>query len=133
MTEKKKVLVIDDERDFAVFIQAALQDNGFEARTVGNGEEASEVLEEYDPDLITLDLMMPGKSGIKFYRELKKRPRGKDLPVIIVTGVDRDSAGVISFRDFLRGKNVPPPEAYLEKPIDPETLIETVRRVIGES
>jgi len=75
------------------------------------------------PDLITLDISMPGKSGVKFYREMKVDDRWKHIPIIIITGVSED------FKKFSSSRQqVPPPEGYLSKPIEKEEILALVKK-----
>lgn len=75
------------------------------------------------PDLITLDISMPGKSGVKFYRDMKVDDRWKHIPIIIITGVSEDFKKFISSR-----QQVPPPEGYLSKPIEKEEILALVKK-----
>ena len=83
----KKVLVIDDEPHVVKYVTSLLQDNGYETCSASNGEEGMKVLQEEKPDLITLDLQMPGDTGTRFYRNLTKSKEFKDVPVIVVSGI----------------------------------------------
>jgi CheY-like chemotaxis protein len=115
---KKTVLIVDDEPDTCTYFSTVLGDHGFETVTAGNGAEGLACLEASMPDLITLDVTMPEKSGVRLYREIKAHERWKSIPVIIITGVADDFEKFISSR-----KSVPPPEGYLAKPIDVEKLL----------
>jgi len=70
--EDKTILVVDDEPDTVTFLQTTLQYAGFQVMTASNGEEALERVKEKKPDFISLDLVMPKKSGIRFLYELRK-------------------------------------------------------------
>lgn len=120
---KKKILVVDDEQDIRTYLSTLLRDQGYETLMAKDGEEAWKQMESSPPDLITLDISMPEKSGIKFYREMKADDRWKRIPIIIVTGVSED------FRKFISTRHqVPPPEGYLSKPIDREEILELVKK-----
>ena len=124
MADKKTVLVIDDEPDTLTFLTTLLEDNGFATVTAADGEQATARLQEMRPDLITLDITMPEKSGVRFYREMKENEATKDVPIIIVTGVADDFERFISTR-----RKVPPPEGYVGKPIDQAKLIELANKL----
>lgn len=111
--DKKTVLVVDDEPDTVAFLTTLLEDNGFATLSAGDGAQARALLEERLPDLISLDVTMPEKSGVRLYRELREDERLKGIPIIIVTGVSGDFEKFISSR-----KHVPPPDGYVPKPID---------------
>ncbi|MGC8763774.1 MAG: response regulator [Acidobacteriota bacterium] len=86
----KYVLVVDDEEDVAYFLVTALQDVGFQAESAGSVDEALARLEARAADLVSLDMVMPGKSGIVLFHELRKRPEWRRIPVLFVTGHARD-------------------------------------------
>ena len=128
----KKVLVVDDDPDVRVFNVAVLEENGYTPVVATNGEEGMKLIKKEKPDLVLLDVLMPRESGIRLYRDIKTNSSLKDIPVIMLSGIARKS--------FLRsqkaltqfgGKPVPEPEAYLEKPVEPEELAETIKKVLG--
>ena len=88
--KNKKILIVDDEQDIRAYLSTLFGDQGYETEAAGDGEEARKQMEAGAPDLITLDISMPEKSGIRFYREMKADERWKTIPVIIVTGVSED-------------------------------------------
>jgi CheY-like chemotaxis protein len=124
MSGKKKILIIDDEQDILTYLSTLLEDNGYATALAKDGEEALKQVEAAGPDLITLDISMPEKSGIKFYREIKAQDRWKQIPIVIVTGVSED------FRKFISTRHqVPPPEGYLSKPIHPEEILALIKKL----
>ena len=125
-TQKHRILVVEDEPDIARFICAVLSDEGHEVLAANNGVEASRSLTKYEPDLVTLDIVMPDKSGVRFYRELRSHATLATTPVIMVTGVRPEFRKFISTR-----RQVPPPEGYLPKPFTAEELLAMVRSVMG--
>ncbi len=121
-TTRKYVLIVDDEPDTCTYFSAILEDQGFETDLAYSGVGALLKLQERIPDLITLDVSMPEKSGVGFYREIKSSELWRHVPVIIITGVSDD------FRTFISSRGqVPPPEGYLSKPVNPEEFLEIVR------
>jgi len=125
-SKKKKILVVDDEPDVVTFISAVLEDAGYQTATAGDGVEAMNELKASTPDLITLDITMPNKSGVKFYREVKEDENWKSIPVIIITGVSGDFQKFISTR-----RQVPPPEGYISKPLGAPELLLLVSKLTG--
>ncbi len=121
--DKKTILVVDDEPDIRDFISTLLEDNGYATMTAVDGGEALDRVKEHRPDLITLDITMPEKSGVRFYREMKESDDWKDIPIIIITGISGDFEKFISTR-----KQVPPPEGYVAKPIEPKEILELVKK-----
>ncbi len=124
--DKKTVLVVDDEPDVVTFICTVLQDHGYEAISAEDGQQATDKVKEKRPDLISLDITMPEKSGVKFYREMKESDEYKDIPIVIVTGLAQDFKKFISSR-----RQVPAPEGYLSKPISKDDVIDAVKKLIG--
>ena len=90
---KKKILVVDDEKDVREFLKMALLEAGFEVVLAEDGNVALEKIKKEIPDLISLDLVMPHKSGAKLHRELSKHKEWSKIPVLIVTGHGRDDLG----------------------------------------
>jgi len=124
MASKKKILIVDDEKDILTYLSTLLQDNGYDTLLAKDGEEARRQVESHNPDLITLDISMPGKSGIKFYREMKEHEQWKQIPIIIITGISEDFKKFISTR-----KQIPPPEGYLGKPIEQKEILRLVQKL----
>jgi len=124
MASRKKILIVDDEEDIRTYLSTLLGDQGFETLLAKDGEEAWKQVEANSPDLITLDISMPEKSGIKFYREMKADDRWKKIPIIIVTGVSED------MRKFLSSRHqVPAPEGYLSKPVNREEILTLIQKL----
>ena len=123
---QKRILVVDDDPDARDFFVTVLEDNGYATVTARDGNEALERLEGGRPDLVTLDITMPEKSGVGVYRKLKEDVGSRDIPVIIITGVSDDFKHFISTR-----RQVPPPEGYLNKPVEADQLLEKVKALVG--
>ena len=102
-----------------------LNENGYETATASDGKEALQIAKNFKPDLVTLDVLMPQKSGIKCYRELKKDSELKNVPVIIITAVPR-------YKDLFNRDHASMPKVYafFEKPIDKNGLLEKVKEAI---
>jgi CheY-like chemotaxis protein len=123
----KKILIIDDEKDMQIYLGTLFRKAGYEAKTAENGEEGLSLAKSFGPDLITLDIMMPRKSGLKAYHELRTSPETKSIPVIVLTGLTKQE-------DFF-GDNLgdlPRPEAIVEKPIDRDKFLEKARNIVGD-
>jgi CheY-like chemotaxis protein len=122
----KTVLVVDDEQDIVRYFKTLLEDNGYRAITATDGVEAMEKIRTEHPDLVTLDITMPNKTGVTVYRDIKESDELKKTPVLIVTGVQPGYRHFISTR-----RQVPPPEGYLEKPVALDAVLAEVKRIIG--
>jgi CheY-like chemotaxis protein len=124
--EVKTVLVVDDDPDTMTYLTTVLEDNGFATVSAKNGAEALQMIGEAPPDLVTLDIAMPEKSGVAVYRALKESEQLKHIPVIITTGISEEFEKFISSR-----RKVPPPDAYLAKPVESEELVTTVKKLLA--
>jgi len=124
---KKTVLVVDDEADVRNFLKTALIEAGFEVVIACDGFEALEQLKKQVPDLISLDLVMPKKSGAKFHHELVKNSKWAKIPIIIVTGHARDDLG----KADLKNLTMSGPGIYLEKPVKPKNYIAAIKKLMG--
>jgi CheY-like chemotaxis protein len=131
MSEAKSILVVDDDADVREFLSTALEDAGFDVRCASDGDAALEAVKSQAPDLISLDLIMPGKSGIKFLYELRRNRGWSQIPVIIVTGHARDELGGKDLDDIMSGAVITATRSYLEKPVKPDTFVESVCRQLG--
>jgi len=90
--EKKKILIIDDEKDFAMMAKSSLEETGkYEVKIETESQEALDAVKKFGPDLILLDIMMPGTSGLKICKELKEKERFASIPVIILSGKEDES------------------------------------------
>ena len=82
-----KILVVDDDLKIQMVIRIMLEKNGYEVKCVSSGLEAFQELDSYNPDLIMLDVMMPGMDGYEVCRKLKANEKTKQIPVIMLTAL----------------------------------------------
>jgi CheY-like chemotaxis protein len=129
--EDRTVLVVDDEDDVREYFADILLDAGFNVVTAADGEEALEKVREKIPDFISLDLIMPRKSGIKFLYELRHNKEWANIPVVIVTAHANDKLGKQDFMDIFERKSFSGPKFYLEKPINEEAYVRLVCENVG--
>ena len=126
-SNQPSALVVEDERDYAELLAAILEDGGFAVDYAVDGLDALERVKAKKPDVITLDVQMPRKSGIQFYRELKSNPIFKEIPVVVVTGITKDDRDMETFvRTFLETEHLPLPDGFLEKPVDNDEFPKTI-------
>jgi CheY-like chemotaxis protein len=121
--EGYKILVVDDEPDICVFLSSILEDNGAEVLTASDGEEGLELARKEKPDLVTLDLSMPGMDGGKVFELMRKDAELADLKVCIVSGKPE-------LRKLIYERPVAPPEGYLDKPVEEESFLLNVRKIL---
>ena len=122
----KKIVIIDDEEDVLTYLGTLFKDNGYEVVSAMDGQEGLEKIKQFRPDLITLDIIMPNRSGVGLYRELKKDQELRNIPVIVLTGVTE-------YRKFFAHNHhtVPKPDAFVEKPFDKAELLALSEKLIA--
>jgi len=125
MAIPKRILIVDDEQDIRTYLSTLLEDQGYATVSAKDGVEALQQVQTEIPDLITLDISMPEKSGVKFFRDMKSDERWKKIPIIIVTGVSEDFKKFISSR-----QQIPAPEGFISKPINQEEILAFVKKLI---
>jgi len=123
---RKTILIVEDEPDTVTYLSALLEDAGYNTVAAEDGDRALDTVKASRPDLITLDITMPNKSGVRFYRDMKESNEWKGIPIIIVTGVSTEFEKFISSR-----RQVPPPEGYVSKPIDKERMLALIKEHLG--
>jgi DNA-binding response OmpR family regulator len=119
--QKRRILVADDDPVILRLIEVNLGLEGFEVVTAGRGEDALAKARDVSPDLILLDVMMPGMSGWEVARRLKEDGKTSDIPVVFLSARTQEE-------DRRRGQELGV-VAYVTKPFDPDDLVDTVRRL----
>lgn len=122
-----KLLVVDDEPSFRFFLKALFETEGHTVHLARNAKEALFQVREELPDLITLDVMMPDHGGLEMYRALKAQKEWQGIPVIMLSGVKRETYAHALAMSGITGGALPEPFAYVEKPPQPEALIDLAR------
>jgi CheY-like chemotaxis protein len=131
MTEKSKskVLVVDDEPDAVEFVRAVLEEAGYEVASASDGVAGLATARTESPDLVILDVQMPGKDGFAVFGEMAKDKALCSVPVIMLTGVGQRTG--IGFSAEAMGEYFgAEPAAHVEKPIDPAALQEAARKAL---
>ena len=126
------ILVVEDEPDCAALIESILREGGFSTAVAYHGIEALDRVQEQTPDLITLDIQMPKRSGMLFYRQMKQDDSFRQIPVLIITGLTRQDKDMQTFIHVFLDEidGLPPPQAYLEKPVDHERLLAVIEKLL---
>ena len=130
-TAVNRVLIVENEPDFAALLASILARAGYVVATAYNCDDALWLAGKLRPSLITLDISMPRKSGASFYLKLKAQGRFRYTPVIVVTGITSDKQMEWMVRRLLEQDGVPPPVAYVEKPIDENQLLRTIEDALS--
>ncbi len=121
----KKILIIDDEKDMQVYLGTLFRKAGFETKTASNGEEGLKLALTFEPDLITLDVLMPKQSGVKAYRGLRTSSQTASIPIVVLTGLTRLDDFFGDLGDLRK------PDALVEKPIDRDTFLTTIEGLLN--
>lgn len=119
-----RILVVDDDEDTRSFISTVLADNGATVLGASDGDAALDVARRERPDLITLDINMPGKDGAEVFQELRSDPSLRNIPVCMITAHPE-------MRRLIYQRTVPAPDGYLDKPIDEKGLLLNVRKILS--
>ena len=122
---ERTVLIIEDEKLIIVSTQMVLEAAGFRVESAVNGEEGIQKAKSVRPDLVLLDIMMPGIDGWETLTRLKRDPETSGIPVIVFTA--REHA-----RDHQKSTEMGAAD-YFRKPFEPDELIELVEKHIGQS
>jgi two-component system, OmpR family, response regulator len=117
-----RILVVDDEADTAAFLKSLLEKQGYEVTVAKDGGQAHSMFVMKKPDLVILDMMLPGETGFEVCERLKTLERR--LPVVALTAIDMDDA-----RNLARRVGV---DAYLTKPFDPDELLQQIKQTAQE-
>ena len=128
---KKKILIVDDEMDMRIFMSTLFETSGYKPVATRDGKDGFRKAKELMPDIIILDVMMPGEGGVQMYRQLKTDKTLKDIPVIMLSAVAEKT-----FTHYLKMLNtqlnnpIPYPDVYMEKPPEAEELLRITGKLI---
>lgn len=114
----KKILIVDDEENIRELYRVELKDEGYEVELAENGQAALSKFETFRPDLVTLDVMMPGMNGIEVLRRI--REKDPSIPVLLLT----------AFGEFRQDFNTWASDAYIVKSTDVSDLKQTIKRLM---
>jgi len=119
----KKILVVDDEPDIVKTVAIALELNGYHVRASNSGSEALGIIRDYSPDLVIIDMVLPGLSGKDVARWIKTSEAHKHIPVILITALAQKKE-----EEALKEKEI---DYYLIKPFDLDLLEAKVKEFLG--
>jgi len=125
----KTAVVIDDEVDLTTYLSAILEEHGFKVLIANDAQTGEKLIRESAPDLVLLDLMMPGKSGISLFTRLRRDVETRNIPMIMVTGI-KNQLG-IDWGEIVDRFKARRPDGFVEKPVDPERLMEVIDGVLA--
>jgi twitching motility two-component system response regulator PilH len=113
------ILLVDDSKTELYFLSDLLSRQGFKVRTAENGDEALRRIAEEKPDLILMDVVMPGLNGFQLTRTITRNPQYADVPVIMCTSKNQETDKVWGMRQGARD--------YVVKPVNPDELMQKIR------
>jgi two-component system phosphate regulon response regulator PhoB len=119
------VLVVDDEPDIREVIRFALEDAGFRVLEAGHADDARKILSSENPDLVLLDWMLPGRSGLELAQQLKQSPKTRGVPIIMVSARGEEE-------DRIKGLDTGADD-YIAKPFSPREMVARVNAVLRRS
>lgn len=111
----KNVLIVDDSKTELMVLSDLLGRNGYHVRTAENADEAHQRLAEAVPDLVLMDVVMPGQNGFQLTRAITKDPKFANVPIILCTSKDQETDRVWGMRQGAKD--------YITKPVDPKELL----------
>ena len=119
---KETILIVDDEEDIIELIKYNLKTEGYSILTAEAGEQAIKIAKQSRPDLIVLDLMLPGMDGLEVTRYLRSNEETRDLPIVILTAKGEES-------DIITGLELGAND-YISKPFSPKVLVARIRAIL---
>lgn len=120
----KKILVIDDALDLIELTKRLLQSRGYETSSLTDGDQALEFIKKDPPDLIIMDMLLPGKDGTQICHEIKSDPSLRHIPVIL-------STGQVINDDDLAAEGLLKPDDYLTKPFEIDDLLNKINHLLS--
>ncbi len=120
--DKKKILVVDDDVDLLKMLKLRMESEGYEFMSAQDGNELLKVLKIKKPDVILLDIMLPGMDGYSSLREIRKEEEFRDIPVIVLTAKEKKRVG-----DLFALEKV---AFFVEKPCETQDLLQKIREVL---
>ncbi len=122
---KEKILVVDDEKDIVKMLDYNLKKDGYKAVSAYEGEKALDLARREMPDLIILDLMLPGMDGLEVCKMLKKEPKTAHIPIIMLTAKTQEADKVVGLELGA--------DDYVTKPFSPRELLARVKAILRRS
>ena len=121
-----RVLVVEDDPDIVDYLSSFLEDEGYEIASAQRCSTARELMDDFQPEVILIDALLPGKSGLDLLVCLRSDPKWSDLPMVVVTGNDQlledDCQSYMGSHHGVKG-----PDGVLAKPVDRKTLLAVLK------
>jgi DNA-binding response OmpR family regulator len=127
-----RVLIVEDDPDIVDYLSFFLEDQGYEVKSAGRTSTARAMMDDFQPQVMLIDAVLPGKSGLELLVSLRRDPKWSDLPMVVVTGSDTlledDCQSYLGAHEGVRG-----PDGVLGKPVDRETLLSVLDTLLDSS
>ncbi len=128
---RAKVLVVEDDPDIVDYLSSFLEDEGYEVASAQRCSTALGMMDDFGPDVVLIDALLPGKSGLEFLVTLRGDPKWSELPLVVVTGNDQlledDCQSYLGAHEGVRG-----PDRVLGKPVDRSALLEVLHKLLEQ-
>jgi DNA-binding response OmpR family regulator len=121
---RKRILIADDEPNIVVSLEFLMQHKGYEVRAAADGEETLRQLQEFKPDLVLLDIMLPLRNGFEVCQRIRENPEWRHTRIVMLTAKGRE---VEVTKGLALGADV-----YITKPFATRELLASVQRLLGE-
>ena len=126
-----RILIVEDDPDIVDYLSSFLEDEGFEVASATRCSMAHELMDDFQPEVILIDALLPGKSGLDLLVCLRSDPKWSDLPMVVVTGNDQlledDCQSYLGAHQGVRG-----PDRVLGNPVDRSTLLELLHTLLND-
>jgi CheY-like chemotaxis protein len=126
-----RILVVEDDPDIVDYYSFFLEDEGYEVRSASRCSSAREMIPDFQPEVVLIDALLPGRSGLELLVALRRDPQWKDLPMVVVTGNDDllkdDCQSYLGAHEGVRG-----PDVVLGKPVDRNSLLKVLHTLLKE-
>jgi len=127
MSSQAKILIIEDDRDMAEALRIILEGKSYNIKLAFDGKQGLNIIRKENPDLIILDLLLPGENGATICHTLKSSSKYQNIPILILTALTKKVESKIFPHQEEKSLEA---DEYLDKPVDPESLIEKVKKLL---
>lgn len=127
MPSKSKILIIDDDRDMVEALKIILEKESYIVRVAFDGEQGLDTIRKEKPDLIILDLLLPGEDGITICQKLKTHSEYRDIPILVVTALAKKLENKILPEEESTFVKI---EGHFDKPVNPQNLLNKVKQIL---
>jgi CheY-like chemotaxis protein len=132
MMGNTKIMIVDDDPDFISVVKTILERERYTVVTAGDKAEGMEKIKAEKPDLAILDVMMGAwQDGFEMSRQLKKDPQFNNMPILILTGVDKKTS--IDFKSTAPDPVWLPVDVYMNKPVQPDVLLTEIKKLLANN